>query len=86
MNNLSTTVKMLRKQYNLTQEELSLKSGVGLRFVRDLEQGKETLRLDKVNQLLDFFNYEMVATQKTVNNETSPYILQRPIGRYSDRK
>ena len=42
MNNLSTTVKMLRKQYNLTQEELSLKSGVGLRFVRDLEQGKET--------------------------------------------
>ena len=75
MNNLSITVKMLRRQYNLTQEELSLKSGVGLRFVRDLEQGKETLRLDKVNQLLDFFNYEMVATQKTVNNETSPYIL-----------
>ena len=67
MNNLSTTVKMLRKQYKLTQEELSLKSGVGLRFVRDLEQGKETLRLDKVNQLLDFFNYEMVATQKNDN-------------------
>ena len=67
MNNLSITVKMLRKQYNLTQEELSLKSGVGLRFVRDLEQGKETLRLDKVNQLLDFFNYEMVATQKNDN-------------------
>ena len=67
MNNLSTTFKILRKQYNLTQEELSLKSGVGLRFVRDLEQGKETLRLDKVNQLLDFFNYEMVATPKTDN-------------------
>lgn len=67
MNNLSTTVKMLRKQYNLTQEELSLKSGVGLRFVRDLEQGKETLRLDKVNQLLDFFNYEMAAIQKNNN-------------------
>ena len=67
MNNLSTTVKKLRKQYNQTQEELSLKSGVGLRFVRDLEQGKETLRLDKVNQLLDFFNYEMVAIQKNNN-------------------
>jgi len=67
MNNLSITVKMLRKQYNLTQEELSLKSGVGLRLVRDLEQGKETLRLDKENQLLDFFNYEMVATSKTDN-------------------
>ncbi|MDO4181416.1 MAG: helix-turn-helix transcriptional regulator [Bacteroidales bacterium] len=67
MNNLSNTVKMLRKQFNLTQEDLSLKSGVGLRFVRDLEQGKESLRLDKVNQLLDFFNYEMTATPK-VNN------------------
>ena len=65
MNNLSATVKMLRKQYNLTQEELSLKSGVGLRFVRDLEQEKESLRLDKVDQLLDFFNYEMTATPKS---------------------
>lgn len=64
MNNLSPIVKSLRKQYNLTQEDLSLKSGVGLRFVRDLEQGKESLRLDKVNQLLDLFNYEVTATRK----------------------
>lgn len=62
--NLSATVKMLRKQYNITQEDLSIKSGVGLRFVRDLEQGKQTLRLDKVNQLLDFFNYEMAPVEK----------------------
>lgn len=64
MNNLSIVVKQLRKQYNLTQENLALKSGVGLRFVRDLEQGKESLRLDKVNQLLDYFNYEMGAIPK----------------------
>ena len=64
MNNLSSTVKSLRKQFNLTQEDLSLKSGVGLRFVRDLEQGKRTLRLDKVNQLLEFFNYEMAPRPK----------------------
>ena len=64
MNTLSATVKLLRKQFNMTQEELSLKSGGGLRFVRDLEQGKSTLRLDKVNQLLDFFNYEMVPQPK----------------------
>jgi len=51
----------------MTQEELSLKSGVGLRFVRDLEQGKKSLQLDKVNQLLDFFNYEMVAVSKAGN-------------------
>jgi y4mF family transcriptional regulator len=63
MNNmdLPTTVKALRKQYGMTQEDLSIKSGVGLRFVRDLEQGKKTLRLDKVNQLLEYFNYEMAA-------------------------
>lgn len=64
MNNLSLTVKSLRKQFKMTQEDLSLKSGVGLRFVRDLEQGKQTLRLDKVNQLLDFFNYEMAPQPK----------------------
>ena len=40
--------------YNLTQVELSKKSGVGLRLVRELDQGKLTLRLDKVNQILIF--------------------------------
>lgn len=55
MNTLATFVKAKRKQFGLTQEELSLKSGVGLRFVRELEQGKETLRMDKVNQVLGMF-------------------------------
>jgi len=61
---LSLTVKRLRKEYGLTQEELAMKSGVGLNFVRDLEQGKPTLRMDKVNQLLDLFNYTLTATPK----------------------
>ena len=56
---LSQYVKSMRKRYNLTQEDLSMKSGVGLRFVRDLEQGKKTLRMDKVNQLLRLFNSEL---------------------------
>lgn len=59
---LSQTVKRLRKEYGLTQEELALKSGVGLNFVRNLEQGKPSLRMDKVNQLLDLFNYTLSAT------------------------
>ena len=58
---LSKFVKTMRKQYNLTQVELSEKSGVGLRFVRELEQGKQTLRLDKVNQVLSLFDYEVGA-------------------------
>ncbi len=64
MNNISAVVKTLRKQHNMTQEELCLKSGLGLRFIRDLEQGKASVRLDKVNQLLDLFNYEMAPTPK----------------------
>lgn len=52
---LSKYVKSMRKKHGLTQVELSEKSGVGLRFVRELEQGKETLRLDKVNQVLNLF-------------------------------
>ena len=59
---LSQTVKQLRKEYGLTQEELAMKSGVGLNFVRNLEQGKPSLRMDKVNQLLDLFNYTLTAT------------------------
>ena len=61
---LSSVVKALRKEYGLTQEDLALKSGVGLCFIRNLEQGKPTLRMDKVNQLLDLFNYELTATPK----------------------
>ena len=64
-NQLTETVKQLRKQYGLTQEQLAMQSGVGLNFVRELEQGKPTVRLDKVNQVLDLFNYEMSPTPKT---------------------
>jgi y4mF family transcriptional regulator len=56
---LSEYVKSMRKEHNLTQIELSEKSGVGLRFVRELEQGKQTLRLDKVNQILNLFGSEV---------------------------
>ncbi|TAE33430.1 MAG: transcriptional regulator [Cytophagales bacterium] len=56
---LSQFLKQQRKRTGLTQEDLAYKAGVGLRFVRDLEQGKPTLRLDKVNQLLGLFNHEV---------------------------
>jgi y4mF family transcriptional regulator len=56
---ISAYVKNRRKQYKLTQVELSEKSGVGLRFVRELERGKQTLRLDKVNQVLSLFGAEV---------------------------
>jgi transcriptional regulator, y4mF family len=61
---LSRVVKNLRKEHGLTQEDLAMKSGVGLCFIRNLEQGKASLRMDKVNQLLDLFNYELTATKR----------------------
>ena len=58
-NPLSTFVKTQRKLVKLSQEELAFKAGVGLRFLRELEQGKETLRLDKVNQVLELFGKQV---------------------------
>jgi y4mF family transcriptional regulator len=52
-------VKDKRVATGLTQPELAEKAGVGLRFVRDLEQGKQTLRLDKVNQVLQLFGFQL---------------------------
>jgi len=65
MTQLAKYVKAKRKEYGLTQVDLSQKSGVGLRFVRELEQGKETLRLDKVNQVLALFGAEMTPSKIT---------------------
>jgi y4mF family transcriptional regulator len=55
-------VKSRRKQLGLTQKELAERAGVGLRFIRDLEQGKESLQLDKVNQVLLLFGHKMGPT------------------------
>ena len=50
MEQISEYVKRCRKEQHLTQPELAHKAGVGLRFLRELEQGKQSLRMDKVNQ------------------------------------
>lgn len=57
-------IKEERKKAGLTQEEFALRSGLGLRFVRELEQGKETMQLDKVNQALAMFGCEAVPGRK----------------------
>lgn len=61
---LSKYVKAMRKEHNLTQVDLSEKAGVGLRFVRELEQGKQTLRIDKINQILNLFGSEVGVVTK----------------------
>ncbi len=58
-NELISFVKERRKVLKLTQKDLAEKAGVGLRFIRELEQGKPTLRLDKINQVLSLFGYQI---------------------------
>lgn len=70
MNKLSQFVKDKRKALDLTQEDLSFKAGVGLRFVRDLEQGKQSLRMDKVNQILSLFGHELAPVISERNEES----------------
>lgn len=65
MHSLRLFVKQKRKELQLTQEELALNAGVGLRFVRDLEQGKKTLRLDKMNDVLALLGKEVGVMDKT---------------------
>lgn len=55
MAQISEFVKKNRKELHLTQPELAARAGVGLRFLRELEQGKQSLRMDKVNQVLSYF-------------------------------
>ena len=68
MNKIAEFVKRKRKEAGLTQEEFSVRSGLGLRFVRDLEQGKETVRMDKVNTALAMFDMEAVPGRKEGGN------------------
>ena len=60
MNSIGAFIKANRRAAGLTQEEFAMRSGLGLRFVRDLEQGKETVRMDKVNQALAMFGMKAV--------------------------
>ena len=60
---LSAQIRDLRKKAGLTQMEMAKRTGVGLRFVRDVEQGKPTVRVDKVNQVLALFGCHVEAVK-----------------------
>jgi y4mF family transcriptional regulator len=61
---LADFIKARRRRAGLTQTDLAAKAGVGLRFIRDLEQGKASLRMDKVNQVLALFGHELGPQRK----------------------
>lgn len=68
LNPIASFTKEKRKKLNLTQIELAEKAGVGIRFIRELEQGKETLQLNKVNQVLQLFGHEAGPVKKVIED------------------
>lgn len=71
MTEIATFLKYHRKKLNLTQKELADKAGVGIRFIREIEQGKQTLQLDKVNQVLSLFGFCVSPTKLHID----PYFI-----------
>ncbi len=71
MTQISSFLKYHRKKLNLTQKELANKAGVGIRFIREMEQGKQTLQLDKVNQVLSLFGFCVSPTKLHID----PYFI-----------
>ncbi len=71
MKELAEFIKKKRKQSKLTQPELAERAGVGLRFIRELENNKKTLRLDKVDQVLRLFGHTVgpVQIKREIEND-----------------
>ncbi len=56
---LGDALRAARKQLGLTQPQLALAAGVGVRFIVDLEAGKPTLRLQNVLRVIDALGGEI---------------------------
>ena len=77
MNKIAAFIKENRRAAGLTQEEFAMRSGLGLRFIRELDQGKETVRMDKVNVALNMFGMEAVPGKKDGKNTMQYAILKK---------
>ena len=49
----------MRKEHGVKQEDLALYANVSMKFISQLENGKSSLRLDKVNDVLRVFGYRL---------------------------
>ena len=58
-NSIGTWIKAKRREMGFTQEQFSIYSGLGRRFIRELEQGKATVRMDKVEVALSMLGYHL---------------------------
>lgn len=57
---LGQLIRQMRKSQGLTQEQLAVASGVGIRFLRELENGKESCQIGKAFQVIQMLGLEVV--------------------------
>ena len=67
ISNIAAFVKYYREKQKLTQEQLADIAGVGIHFIRDLEQGRSALRLDKVNTVLKIFGHHLTTSPESID-------------------
>lgn len=67
MSNISSFIKYQRKKLKLTQEELATKAGVGIRFIRELEQGKQTMQVGKIDEVLALFGFSLSPRKQQID-------------------
>ena len=73
---INLQIKDLRKKLGLTQVDFAKRAGIGLRFLRELERGKTTVRLDKLNQVLDFLGYHLELKRNEPENAPETLITE----------
>jgi len=70
--NLGENVREARKSLRVTQKDLALTSGTGLRFIIDLEKGKSTCQIGKVLTVLQTLGIRIALTLPVVRPSSGP--------------
>jgi len=68
---LGDALRAARKQLGLTQPQLALAAGVGVRFIVDLEAGKTTVQLQQVLRVIDALGGELAISGLPVKPDAS---------------
>jgi transcriptional regulator with XRE-family HTH domain len=77
---IGTEVKLMRKKIKLTQVEFAKRTGVGLRFLRELESNKPTCRMDRVSIVLEFLGFSLgiIPRQEELKNQFNKFSYNMP--------
>lgn len=69
--NIGRYIRKVRKELDVTQKDLALSAGTGLRFIIDLENGKPTCQIGKTLQVLQALGIQLNLSHTDFENEKS---------------